>query len=106
MPPWVKRTVEWTPEARGCLHALAAIDRGDVVVAAIDVVERYAVSGTAQPCDVLFMAHGPWRGWTRIKEPAPRDGWRIIFRDRPKRRLIIVKRFHLRAVVYLDPPTE
>ena len=103
MPPWVKRQIEWTLEARASVALLRDRGHGDVAVAATEALERFAATGKSELAVFAHFRSGPWRGYSRLKEPAARDGWRIIFLDYPARRRIVVQRVRLRPDAYLDP---
>ena len=104
MPHWVKRQVVWTEEAQIGIAVLLAAGQVDIATAAKCAVDMYAARGDTAPHLLEYFASGPWRGFWRIKQFGQPSGFRVLFRDSPMRRRVVVKRVRLREIAYLDPP--
>lgn len=103
MPPWVKRTVIWSPAAEADLLALQNGGHLQDADDAADALDRYATTGKIDGRSLIFFRRNPWRSRWRLKRPNVADSWRMLFVDSPARRLIVVERVRLPAEAYTDP---
>ena len=104
MRHWVKRQIVWTEEAQASVAVMQQVGFDLAAGNARAALQAYATTGQCPDNEVNYFDRGAWRGWWRLKESGVWNGWRVLFQDRPNRRLIVVKRVRLRPDAYNDPP--
>ena len=101
---WIRHEIIWTEAADDDMRVVAQKASGDVALALVEAIERYANRGLGDALDPMIS--GPWRGLSRLKPVGIASDYRMIFKRFPLRRLIRVERVGPRDEVYLRPPSR